>query len=56
MFNQEKWVTNLNIFVLRVRRGPAQDVPFFYTGSRFSELQSCTLIFSANFSFIFIFK
>ena len=38
------------------RRGPAQDVTFFYTVSHLSELQHCTLIFSANFHFIYIFK
>ena len=31
------------------RLGPAQDVPFFYTGYHLSELQSCALIFSTNF-------
>ena len=36
--------------------GPAQDVNFFYTGFKLSELQSCALIFSANFYFIFTFK
>ena len=38
------------------RRGPAQDVIFFYTGSHLSELQSCTLTFLTDFYFIFIFK
>ena len=37
-------------------RGPAQNVTFFYTGSHYSELQSCTLIFSNNFYFLFLFK
>ena len=37
-------------------RGPAQDVTFFYAGSHLSRLQSCTLIFSINFYFIYIFK
>ena len=38
------------------RRGPAQDVTFFHTGYHLSELKSCTLIFSTNFYFIFVFK
>ena len=37
-------------------RGPVQDVPFFYTPSHVSELQSCKLIISTDFPFIFIFK
>ena len=32
-----------------IRRGPSQDVTFFYTGYHLSEQQSCTLIFSTNF-------
>ena len=43
-------------FSFSCRHGPSQDVTFFYTGSYFSELQTCTLIFSTNFNFIFIFK
>ena len=39
-----------------LRRGPAQDVPFFYTQSHLSELQSFKLIISTDFRFIFIFK
>ena len=35
---------------------PAQDINFFYTGFHLSEVQSCALIFSTNFYFIFIFK
>ena len=41
---------------LALWRGPAQDVPFFYTPSHFSELNSCKSIISTNFPFIFIFK
>ena len=37
-------------------RGPAQDVPFFYTPSHLSELQSCKSIISTGFPYIFIFK
>ena len=40
----------------RQRRGPAQDVPFFYTPSQLSELKSCKSIVSTNISIIFIFK
>ena len=39
-----------------VIKGPAQDVPFFYTPSHFSELQSCKSIISTDFSLVFIFK
>ena len=35
---------------------PGQDITFFYMGSLLSELQSCALIFSSNFYFIFAFK
>ena len=47
-----------NVFFVKKhsRRGPAQYVNFFYTGYHLSELQSCTLIFSTHFYFIFIFK
>ena len=38
------------------RLGPAQDVHIFHTRSHFSTLQSCTLIFSTIFQFIFTFK
>ena len=38
------------------RWGPAQDVPFFYTPSHLSELQSCASIISTKFPFILIFK
>ena len=38
------------------RRGPAQDVPFFYTPSHFSELQNTKSIIAINFHFIFMFK
>ena len=38
------------------RLGPAQDVHFFYTRSHLSGLQSCALIFSTNFQFIFTIK
>ena len=37
-------------------RGPAQDVPFFYTPSHLSELQSFKSIISTHFLLIFIFK
>ena len=40
----------------RLRQGPAQEFPFFYTPSYLSELQSCKSIISTDFSFIFIFK
>ena len=33
----------------KYRRGPAQDITFFYTGSHLSELQSCTLIYQPIF-------
>ena len=36
--------------------GPAQDVPFFYAPSRFSELKNFKSIISTHFSFNFIFK
>ena len=39
-----------------LQRGPAQNVPFFYTPSHFSELQSCKLIISTEIYFIFIVK
>ena len=39
-----------------LRRGPAQDVPFFYTPSNLSALQSCKSIISTDFTFIFMFK
>ena len=39
-----------------IRRGPAQDVPFFYTPSHLSELQSFKSIISTNISSVFIFK
>ena len=42
--------------ILVKRLGPSQDVTFLYTGSHLSELQSCALIFSTNFYFIFVFK
>ena len=35
---------------------PSQDIHSFYTRSRLSALQSCALIFSTNFQFIFTFK
>ena len=38
------------------RRGPAQDVPFFYMPSHLSEQKSCKSIISTNISVIFIFK
>ena len=38
------------------RRGPAQDVPFLYTRSHLSEVQSCKSIISTDFTLIFIFK
>ena len=37
-------------------RGPSQDVPFFYTSSHLSELQSFKSIISTIISVIFIFK
>ena len=37
-------------------RGSDQTVPFFYTPSNLSELQSCKSIFSTNVSEIFISK
>ena len=42
----------LTVYIL----GPVQDVTFLYTGSYLSELQSCALILSTNFYFIFAFK
>ena len=39
-----------------VKQGPAQDVPFFYTRSHFSELTSCKSIIPTDFSFISLFK
>ena len=39
-----------------VGRGPAQDIPFFYTPSQLSEIQSFKSIISTRFTFIFIFK
>ena len=38
------------------RRGPAQDVTFFYTPSHLNELQSCKSSISTNISGIFIFN
>ena len=36
------------------RRGPAQDVTFFYMGYHLSELKSCTLIFSTHLFFSYL--
>ena len=47
------WVVSDNY---HSRIGPAPDVTFFYTLSNLSALQSCALIFSTNFHFIFSFK
>ena len=49
-----KWF--FTVYNINYRIGPAQDVTFFYMGSHLSELQSCALIFSTMFDFIFIFK
>ena len=35
-------VEGIQTMIGRLRRGTAQDLTFFYTGSHFSELQSCT--------------
>ena len=51
------WVTLPVSTAVSIRRGPAQDVPFFYTPSHLrSELQSCKSMISTNISGIFIFK
>ena len=41
--------TRVKIWNIRIRRGPDQDVDFFYMGSHSSELQSCTLTLSTHF-------
>ena len=44
------WFPRVNINNLNdKRRGPAQDVPSFYTPPHFSELQSCKSIISTDF-------
>ena len=44
------WVTTY------LRLVPAQHINFFYTCFHLSALQKCSLLFSTNFQFIFIFK
>ena len=50
------YILFVGVYWIYIRRGPAQDVTFFYKPSHFSELQSCKSIVSTDFPFVFIFK
>ena len=50
------WIPSYGIARLFCGRGPAQDVPFFYTRYHLSEIPRWKSIISTYFLFVFIFK